>query len=113
MKPQVTMVGDGKAGLVTLEGEIDFSIVPEMREAIDEAIASGPERLLIDLSAVLFIASDGLGVLIVALRNADAAGRKMDLIKPQGHILDLLKTTQLTKLFHIHDNVDEAIRSLE
>ncbi len=113
MKPRVTTVADGKVGLVTLEGEIDFSVVPEMREAIDEAVASGPERLLIDLSAVLFIASDGLGVLIEAQRSADASGRKLDLIKPQGHILDILKTTQLTKLFHIHENIDEAINSLE
>ncbi len=113
MKPQVTTIADGKVGLVKLEGEIDFSVVPDMREAIDEALASAPEKLLIDLSAVLFIASDGLGVLIEAQRNAESNGRKLDLIKPQGHIFELLKTTQLTRLFNIFDSVDEAVDSDE
>jgi anti-anti-sigma factor len=113
MKIQVTTIAEGRMGLVKLEGEIDFSVVTEMRQAIDEGFSIGNDHVLIDLSSLQFIASDGLGVLIDAQRNAEANGRTLDLIKPQGHIYQLLETTQLTKLFHLHDNIEDAIKSLD
>jgi len=109
MNAHVETLADGKVGLVALQGEIDFSVLPDVRKAIDEASVSNPLWLLIDLSEVSFIASDGLGVLIEAHRKADSDGRKLNLIHPQPHIFGLLRKTQLTKLFHVYENIDQAI----
>jgi len=109
MNAQVKQLADGKVGLVAIEGEIDFSVLPEMRKALDEANAFGPSCLLVDLTNVSFIASDGLGVLIEAHRKADEGGQRFDLIHPQPHILGILRKTQLTKLFHVYESVDDAL----
>ena len=109
MNAQVKTLADGKVGLVALEGEIDFSVLSDVRKAIDEASVSNPSWLLVDLSEVSFIASDGLGVLIEAHRKADDDGRKLDLIHPQPHIFGMLRKTQLTKLFQVYENVDQAL----
>ncbi|HUW56589.1 MAG TPA: STAS domain-containing protein [Planctomycetota bacterium] len=112
MNAEVKALAGGKVGLVCLEGEIDFSVLPDMRTALDQAVASKPLSLLVDLSGVTFIASDGLGVLIEAQRKADDDGRKFDLVHPQPHILGMLRKTQLTRLFKIFGSVDDALADL-
>jgi len=109
MNTQVRQLADGKVGVVAVEGEIDFSVLPQMREALDEANAFEPTSLLVDLTNVTFIASDGLGVLIEAHRRADDVGRKFDLVHPQPHILGILRQTQLTKLFRVFESIDDAM----
>ena len=113
MNAQVRTLEGGKISVVSFEGEIDFSVILEVRRALEEALALSPSRLLVDLSQVSFIASDGLGVLIEASRKADTAGRKFDLIHPQPHILGMLRKTQLTKLFHVYESIDEALQGAD
>jgi anti-sigma B factor antagonist len=110
MKTQVSSTDDGRVGVVAIEGEIDFSVLPEVRSALDEAVSMNIDCLLVDLSDVSFIASDGLGLLIEAHKQADRGGRRFELIHPQPHILGILRKTQLTKLFHVHETVEEAVR---
>jgi anti-sigma B factor antagonist len=109
MNAQVRTLVKGKVAVVSFDGEIDFSVLPEMHNAVDELLASKLPWLLVDLSEVTFIASDGLGVLIEAHRKASSEGRRFDLIHPQPHILGMLRKTQLTRLFHVYETVEAAI----
>ena len=111
MNAKVTRLADGQVGVVTIAGEIDFSVLPDVRQAFVEALGGGSPCLVVDLSDVSFIASDGLGVLIEAQHQADAAGRTLQLVHPQPHILGLLRKTQLTRLFHIHETLDDALKN--
>jgi anti-sigma B factor antagonist len=111
MNARVRTLAEGQIGVVAIAGEIDFSVVADVRKAIEQATASSPACLLIDLSDVSFIASDGLGLLVEAKRKADTDGRKFELIHPQPHILGILRKTQLTRLFHIHESIDDAMKS--
>ena len=79
---------------------------------LDEALLAHPSSVLVDLSLVTFIASDGLGVLIDVQRKAESDGRTFDLVHPQPHILGMLRKTQLTRLFKIFDTVDDALATL-
>lgn len=111
MNARVSTLAEGRVGVVSIDGEIDFNVVADVRRAFDEALSGSPSCLLIDLTEVSFIASDGLGVLIETQRKADADGRKLQLIHPQPHILGLLRKTQLTRLFQIRETLDEALKS--
>ncbi len=111
MNAKVSRLADGRVGVVTIAGEIDFSVIPDVRLAFEQALTGRPACLLVDLSDVSFIASDGLGVLIEAQRHADADGRKFQLIHPQPHILGLLRKTQLTRLFKINETLDDALKN--
>ena len=111
MNAQVSTLAEGQVGVVSIRGEIDFSVVGDVRKAIEQAVRTKPLWLLIDLTDVSFIASDGLGALVEAKRNSDSDGRKFELVHPQPHILGLLRKTQLTRLFHIHESVDAALKS--
>lgn len=109
MNAQVRTLVREKAAVVSFDGEIDFSVLPEVQKAIHEALATELPWILVDLSEVTFIASDGLGVLIEAHRKAIGEARRFDLIHPQPHILGMLRKTQLTRLFHVYETVDAAL----
>ena len=111
MNAQVTKLADGRVGVIAIVGEIDFSVIPDVRRAFDQAIEGKPGCLVVDLSGVTFIASDGLGVLVEAQHQADASGRRLELIHPQPHILGLLRKTQLTRLFKIRETLDEELKN--
>lgn len=54
--------------VLAVKGEIDATTTDQLRERIRAAFDAGNRRLVVDLSAVDFIDSTGLGVLVGALR---------------------------------------------
>jgi anti-sigma B factor antagonist len=55
-------------------GELDFHASPRLRESIAEQIGAGCRRIVLDLSAVTFIDSTAIGVLIGAATRLQEAG---------------------------------------
>ena len=58
---------------ITLAGEIDANAVPALRQAVEEAAARSPRRLLLLVSEVRFMASAGLRVLAFAKQKMGAS----------------------------------------
>ncbi|MFA5884688.1 MAG: STAS domain-containing protein [Acidimicrobiia bacterium] len=71
---------DGATGTVVARGEIDLASSPEFREAIHGLVDDGVRRLVIDLDAVSFIDSSGLGVLVGALKRVQEQGEDGGLV---------------------------------
>ncbi|MCU1452353.1 MAG: anti-sigma-factor antagonist [Acidimicrobiales bacterium] len=65
--------GPGETVLV-LGGEIDLSSAHLLAEAIDAAIDAGARRVVVDFSAVTFVNSTGLGVMVGATKRLRAMG---------------------------------------
>jgi anti-sigma B factor antagonist len=59
----ITISPDSGSPLIRVAGEIDLSNAHLLREAIEQASDSHPDRLVIDMSAVTFMDSTGLNVL--------------------------------------------------
>jgi anti-sigma B factor antagonist len=51
-------------------GEVDMLTGPSLQSHLDKALASRPERLIVDLSQVSFLGATGLAVLINAQEAA-------------------------------------------
>ncbi len=62
-------------------GELDLCTVPELREQIEELLAVGFERVIIDLRGLSFIDVSGLKLLLCLTGEARAAGRRLSLIQ--------------------------------
>jgi anti-sigma B factor antagonist len=62
----------GRTATVVVSGEVDFASGPTAYEAIREAItAEGVDTVLVDLSAVRFLDSSGISLLLKGRRLAD------------------------------------------
>jgi anti-sigma B factor antagonist len=96
--------------IVQLAGELDLYNAPDVRTALQEATADGPERVVVDLSEVEFIDSTALGVLIEA--RSRFADRKAFLLAAPGlETRRALEISGLDRHFAVHQSVDEALEA--
>ena len=72
---QVTLKQDGKTLTALLSGEIDHHWAAILREKIDErAAAAAPAILILDFSAVTFMDSSGIGLILGRHKLVSALG---------------------------------------
>jgi anti-sigma B factor antagonist len=91
-------------------GELDAYTVGQFREALAEL--AGAARLLIDLSAVPFMDSAGLGALIGGIRRAREAGGDVAVACSRPTLTRLLHTTGFDRIVPVTETVDEAASAL-
>jgi anti-sigma B factor antagonist len=93
--------------VVRLAGELDLYNADEVRDALTEAIASSPRRIVIDMEHVEFVDSTALGVLIEARSKLGRDG--LALAAPRLDTRRTLQVSGLDRHLPIHDTVAEAL----
>ncbi|MFN8035453.1 MAG: STAS domain-containing protein [Acidimicrobiia bacterium] len=96
-------IGPGPEPVVRATGELDLSMVAELRAALDQVIAGADGVALIRLADVTFIDSSCLGVLVGSLRQAGERGVELVLVEPSGPVRRLLDLTGVGAHFTIRD----------
>lgn len=96
------------ATVVAVGGEIDVYTAPKLRDKITELVAAGSYDLVIDLEAVEFLDSTGLGVLVGGLKKVRAHDGQLRLVCTQDRLLKIFRITGLAKVFDIHDTAEAA-----
>ena len=91
-------------------GELDAFTVSQFRQALAD-LASAP-RLLIDMSAVPFLDSAGLGALIGGIRRARELGGDVAVACNRPTLVRLLRTTVFDRIVTVADTVEEAAAAL-
>jgi anti-sigma B factor antagonist len=99
--------------VVDVKGEIDVYTAPKLREKLIELVSEGSHNVVVNLEGVDFLDSTGLGVLVGALKRVKAHDGTLALVCTQDKILKIFKITGLTKVFPIHDSVEEATNPAE
>jgi anti-sigma B factor antagonist len=90
---------------------LDAYLAPEFKARLVHLVQSGHERIVIDMAALEFIDSSGLGALIAGFKALGGRG-KIVLCGITPHLLSLFQLTHVDKLFHIFDSTEEAVRGL-
>lgn len=109
MDVSVTSRVDGDRTVVDVTGEIDVYTAPALREELTGLIDREHTDLIVDLTAVKFMDSTGLGVLVGALKKVRTLGGDLRLVIDQEKILKVFRITALTQVFTIHTTIDEAL----
>ncbi|GEM_PF-4837675 len=63
---------DGAAPTIHVDGEVDLATIAAVREAIDDVLATGTRRLVLDFRGLTFLGSVGLRELVRAARHVDS-----------------------------------------
>jgi anti-sigma B factor antagonist len=95
--------------IVAVGGEIDVYTAPKLRDKITELVAAGEHNLVVDLEAVEFLDSTGLGVLVGGLKKVRAHDGSLQLVCTQDRLLKIFRITGLAKVFAIHSSAEAAI----
>ncbi len=106
-------VGDDTVA-VSVVGELDPATAPQLRAYLVDKTASRPAHLVIDLSAVTFPASPGLGVLIEARDGQEGIHGELHLtgVTANRPVQRVLEVTGLLARFDIHDDEDDLLHRL-
>ncbi|MCL1869301.1 MAG: STAS domain-containing protein [Promicromonosporaceae bacterium] len=97
-------------GYVALVPEGKFNLVsaPPLKARIDDLVREGKARIVVDLSAVDFIDSSGLGALIGGLKAARQQGGDLRIAAAGDQVKAVLKLTNLDRILSPYATVEEA-----
>ena len=95
--------------VIDVAGTIDIYTAPRLRELLIDLVSTNSYQLVINLERVEFLDSTGLGVLVGGLKRVRAHAGSLELVCTQERILKIFRITGLTKVFGIHETVDQAI----
>jgi len=93
------------ATVVTVTGELDIASAPELESTL--AMLTGRPLVVIDLRALEFVDSTGLGVFVRAHHRAVEQGHRIGLVHASGQVEKLLSLTGLESQLLIGDSVEE------
>jgi anti-anti-sigma factor len=102
---------DGNVTKVVLSGRIDVAGAREL--ALPMAVVAGSRRaVVVDLSAVEFMASLGLRGIVISAKSIISKRGKMVLLTPQPQVEDVITTTGIDSLIPIYHDESEAVAAV-
>jgi anti-sigma B factor antagonist len=99
---EITTSTESDASVVFLKGDLDVYSTSMVEETLAAAV-DGAKRVIVDLSAVPFADSSGLGGLIAAYKKAQARGVEMRLRKPTPIVSEILTITRMKRFFPVDE----------
>ncbi len=102
----------GSAAVVSVRGDIDALTAPQLTEAILNVIPEQPSVVIVDLSAVDFLASTGITVLISA-HEYIAPKAKFGVVADGPGTSRPLKMMSVDLIFPLYSTLAEALSASE
>lgn len=110
IKIDVRMKGNDVT-VIVLSGEIGTETVNQFKDKIDQIVADGKTRLVMDFQEVGYLNSMGLGVVAATLKKVKKAKGDLKLINLSPAVQELFELTRLTKVFEVFDSEEGAVKS--
>jgi anti-sigma B factor antagonist len=101
----------GGLAAVAVRGELDIRSAPDLRAWLAKALDDGAVQLVIDLDAVAFMDSSGLGVLVGAHKRLVRIGGRLHVVGVSPAVARLLSITGLARVFDVRDATGAALVS--
>jgi len=98
---------DGLCIITVPDARIDAAVAIEFKDAMRGVIEDAPERLVLDLTAVEFIDSSGLGAIVASMKMLNGE-RALALAGLTPTVAKVFKLTRMDTVFDIYDTVDLA-----
>ena len=102
---------ENDVAIVDFEGRLAVgvgdTVLPDL---INELLEGGVKKILLNLSGMEYIDSNGLGELVQSLKTSKRYGASLRLLKPQDRVAKTLRLTNLLPMFSVYDSESEALK---
>jgi anti-sigma B factor antagonist len=112
----ITPARTGQVSVLTVSGEIDLTSAPRLRAALDEFLddpgATALTGVVLDLTAVTFLASAGLAVLVDAHEHATQRGIALKIVidGPGSPVARAFQVAAIHEHLDVHNSLGDALR---
>ncbi|HVE70404.1 MAG TPA: anti-sigma factor antagonist [Thermoanaerobaculia bacterium] len=104
-----------KAGDVTIvdfKGRLAIGVSDTVLPAIiGEILGDGSKKILLNLSDMDYIDSNGLGELVQVFRESKRSGASLRLLKPHDRVAKTLRLTNLLPMFTVYETEEDALKA--
>lgn len=101
----------GEMQIITVDAtRIDAAMAIQFKEDMRTQTANSAGRIILDLSAVEFIDSSGLGAIVASMKQL-GNGRRLELAGLQPVVAKVFRLTRMDTVFKLHPNLDDALAS--
>ncbi len=107
---RVLMVDEARTAVLRPTGRLNMVAAPAFKNEVEETVAAGRSRIVVDLTDVTFIDSSGLGALIAALKATRQADGDLRIAAAPEQVMTVLRLTNLDRVLPAHDTVADASR---
>lgn len=97
--------------VVKISGSATMDVSGHFKDSLFEAVSDPAQSIVLDLSDLDFLCSEGLGAMIAAYRECVHRGGSVRLARPTKPIQELLDVTKLSRLFPVYVSVEDAIKA--
>lgn len=98
--------------VLAVDGDVDLVTAPTLEEVIATVVADRPTALVIDLSAVQFLASAGLK-LLAATREKIRGSSRFAVVAHGPATRRPIHLTGLDEMFAVYSTVDDALTAIQ
>ncbi|WP_329791205.1 STAS domain-containing protein [Lentzea sp. DG1S-22] len=101
---------DETVPVTAVAGEIDMSTADLVRDEVHARLAAKPDVLVLDLSAVEFIGSAGVHLLVHSQMEAEDHGTRLAVVVPeQSFASRVLRTAGVHQMLDLHTDLPSAM----
>jgi anti-sigma B factor antagonist len=107
---RVAVERGGEVAVVAAGGEIDLYSAPELSDALSSVARD--HRVVVDLTAVTFLDSTALGVVVAAVRELREHGGDARVVLPKGSARRIFELTTLDQVLPLEEDRAQALAAL-
>ena len=97
--------------ILAVEGHLDTNTSPDAESAINALIEDGAQKLLIDFTALEYISSAGLRVLLATAKKLSASGGDLKICSLNSTVQEVFDISGFSSILTVSVNQDEALAS--
>lgn len=101
----------GPSTVIRVDGRLDLVSAPELRSLVVMSVNQGRPTVVVDMSAVDFLDSSGLGALVTSLKTTRQAGGTLRVAELNDQALVVLDLTMMGTVLHPYATVAEALEA--
>lgn len=98
----------GDVAVLTLDGRLNMTSAASLRSAVEEITDAGTSKVVVDLGAVSFMDSSGLGALIAGLKRCRQQQGDLRIAGVNDQVATVLRLTNLDRVLRPHESVEAA-----
>lgn len=109
---EIDVKKEGQAVIIALTGRMDAVSAPQFDKTVDDFIAQGKTRILIDFKSLEYISSAGLQSILALAKKLELIDGAVLLSDLNGAVKEVFEISGFSSIFPIFDNLDAAKASV-